>query len=102
MIASTRSTVNSLRSAAAKTGLTSTSFLPSRTCLVKARENRGSMPEEHPAMIEIVPVGAMVVTWAFLMLWPACWVSHVLPFQVGNGSRTSAMRSLATQAASRM
>ncbi len=30
----------------------------------KASAKTGSMPEEHPAIIEMVPVGAMVVTVA--------------------------------------
>ena len=77
------SSVNCSRSAASKTGLTSTSFLPPSTCLVKARENSGSMPEEHPAMIEIVPVGAIVTTWAFRIGLPPCCVSQTLPFQAG-------------------
>ena len=69
---------------------------------MKASENTGSMPEEHPAMIEIVPVGAIVVTWAFRMSWPSRWVSHTLPFQLGKGPRLRASCSLATQPASRM
>ena len=31
----------------------------------KASAKRGSMPDEHPAIIEMVPVGAMVVTFEF-------------------------------------
>jgi hypothetical protein len=40
------------------------------TVLVKARAKSGSMPEEHPAPIEMVPVGAIVVTVAFLIALP--------------------------------
>jgi hypothetical protein len=29
---------------------------------VKATANAGSTPDEHPAIMEMVPVGAMVVT----------------------------------------
>ena len=83
--------------APSKTGLTSTSFLPSRTCRVKASENSGSMPEEQLAMIEIVPVGAIVVTWALRMSRPSRCVSHTLPFQLGNGPRVSARCWLAAQ-----
>ena len=37
----------------------------SPTLWVKATAKAGSTPEEHPAIIEIVPVGAMVVTVEF-------------------------------------
>jgi hypothetical protein len=47
------------------------------------------MPLAHPAMMLIVPVGAMVVVVAFLSgRCPA--LSHRDPFQVGNGPRRSA------------
>ncbi len=63
------------------TGLTSRRAVPSRTCLVKARLKAGSIPEDAPAMILIVPVGAIVVVVAFLTLRPSS--SLLLPFQLG-------------------
>ena len=47
-----------------KYGLTSTSRSPSRILRVKQSAKSGSTPEEQPAMMESVPVGAMVVTVA--------------------------------------
>ncbi len=50
--------------AASKWGFTSTSRSPSMTLREKHSANNGSMPDEHPAMMDRVPVGAMVVTVA--------------------------------------
>ena len=52
--------VNRIRSDCSKIGLTSCRVLPSSTWRVKASEKIGSMPPEQPAMMEIVPVGAIV------------------------------------------
>src|SRR5208283_4040571 len=49
-----------------KLGLTSISLVPSITFLTNDTANRGSMPEVQPARMERLPVGAIVVTVAFL------------------------------------
>ena len=53
-------------------------------------------------MIEIVPVGAIVTTWAFRIGRPPYWVSQTLPSHAGKLPRVSASRWLAFHAASRM
>jgi len=40
--------------------------LPSRTSLVNSSAKTGSIPEEQSAIMEMEPVGAMVVMVAFL------------------------------------
>ncbi len=57
--------------AALKIGFTSTSSVPSMTYLIYEMANKGSMPEEVPAIRLSVPVGAIVVVVAFLTLIPA-------------------------------
>ena len=49
------------RAACSKAVLTSASSVPSPIRRWCASENSGSMPDEAPAMIAIVPVGAMQV-----------------------------------------
>lgn len=51
--------------ARSKLGFTSSRCVPSRTSRTKLTAKSGSIPDVAPAMIDIVPVGAMVVTVAF-------------------------------------
>ncbi len=51
-----------------KSSLVSRRCVPPITFLTKLMPNRGSMPLEHPAIMLMVPVGATVVTDAFLIL----------------------------------
>ncbi len=51
-------------------GLTSTSFLLSSTFRVKAMLNSGSIPDEAPTIMLMVPVGAIVVVVALRSLMP--------------------------------
>ena len=46
----------------------------------------GSIPLEHPAMIEIVPVGARVVNVAFLI--NGYFLANVLPSKFGKDPRS--------------
>ena len=55
----------------------------------KASANTGSMPDEHPASIEMVPVGAMAVTVAFRIGRPVRYIERL---QFGKGPRSSARR----------
>ena len=68
-------------------GFTSTKAFLSSTCLVKAMLNKGSMPDEAPPMMLIVPVGAIVVVVAFHGLLPR---REYALFVVGEGAPDSA------------
>jgi hypothetical protein len=62
------------RAIRSKVSLTKVSTRSPSGCLTrcsKASAKMGSMPDEQPAIIEIVPVGAMVVTVEFRMGRPS-------------------------------
>ena len=63
-----------------KTGLTMTKVFPTVFFRVYAKEKIGSIPLEHPARSEIVPVGATVVIAALRTVKSF----QVLPFHAGN------------------
>jgi len=57
----------------------------------KQTANSGSTPEEAPAMIEMVPVGAMVVTVA-LRWGRAPFLSKMEPLKLGKAPRCCPVR----------
>ncbi|VVC71742.1 Uncharacterised protein [uncultured archaeon] len=59
------------------------------TVRTKTIAKRGSTPEEQPAIIESVPVGAIVVTVAFLIAG-APGLSKTEPLKLGKGPRAFA------------
>jgi len=66
-------------------------FPAGRSCSV-TKSKTGSMPDEHPAIMLIDPVGAIVVMDAFLTLIPLrC---HRDPSQFGKGPRSCARWSI--------
>ena len=94
------------RSASRNTGLVSYMIwaLPAlsfMTWRLKARLKMGSMPPEQPAMIEMVPVGAMVTQCALRILRPST-LSQREPFQCLKVPFSSASRVSSSQASCRM
>jgi len=61
--------------------------------------NSGSIPLEHPAMMLIVPVGAMVVVVAFRTRGPPSR-SYTEPAKFGNTPRSAASSTEAARASS--
>ena len=70
------------------------------TLRTKASANSGSTPDEAPANIDMVPVGAMVVTVALRGGCASC--ANTLCSQAGKGPRTAASAREAAQARSWM
>jgi len=79
-------------------GLTSRRWVPSRTSRTNETAKRGSIPEVAFAIIDIVPVGAMVVTVALrvALIFPF----HVLCSKFGKLPRSCASVLLALRASS--
>ena len=69
--------------------MVSKSSVPSITLRIYTTANRGSIPLEHPANMEMDPVGAIVNLVAFL-IGASPFLSNVEPLKFVNGPRSSA------------
>ncbi len=75
-------------------GLVCVSCLPPSTlCFVKATPKSGSHPDDALAIMLMVPVGATVVTVAFL-IFGLPGASNTLPSKAGKGPRSAASSAL--------